>query len=578
MTHRISDSIPLDQHEFKPAKVIPAAEKHTWLGKHVQWLKEERHGWSKIGITAFAILEKVVLFISVIGWGLLKRERRESKIQDAKAEYFRQVEQAIPPPTHPIELKSKIRTFNHIQEFAIENDMIWMRRRHSGEEWKSVYFDGFINGRVPTSLDCDGANLIVLDEKNRVHYKKIIKEFRKQDITDKNRNWLAEAGVNFEEDGYVAVDKGDRDNWKDKWFSLPYIQYIVNLFTKKRLKIPQDARAWAISHRGRYNDYLEDQLLRHHEVKVGVTTLYVLDHNSKDIYKFDPWSPKHVKISIPLPETSKTSFEAENISTSASVIMAIGYEMHKDNPKHRTLQIYTRLADIDSEGWDPGLKYDYFDNPDPHVYIVPLPQWTSHPLALEEGDFITKTITILQTGSGNNARELRVAGQHHGQKGFFFKKIDKEEWQFEPLDEAESAEIKEENALPLEKDDQQGEFQTTVHDYQSEQANIRTLQSQEMTVCLLNFGQRSYHSKMRITIDQKEYELDLHRKKTLKNFIGFEGDTYELVIPQELHENPEIMQAFKGEKIIPLQIIQDQTQLTIRDQGSSFQFIFSQKD
>ncbi len=578
MSSEINDFIFFDPHEFKPAKVIPAAEKQSWIGKHVKWLKEEHHGWNKIGIVVWAIFEKIILLTSVVGWGILAREIRESRIQEAKAKYFRKAEQAIPPSNYPIELKSKTRVFNHIQEFALENDILWMRHRQSEEDWKPIYFDGFSDGHVPLALECDGANLIVLDEKNEIHYKKVLKEFRKQDITDKNRDWLAEAGVDVEKDDYIAVNKADRDNWKDKWFSLPYIHHVVNLFTVKRLKIPSKARAWAISQRGRYNDFLEDRLKRHHKVSVGVTTLYVLDCNGKDIYQFDPWSPKHVKISIPLPETSESSFEAENMSASASVIMAIGYEVQKDNPRHRTLKIYTRLADIDSEGWDPILKYDYFDHPDPDVVIVPLPQWISHPIELKEGDFITKAITILQTGSGNQARELRLAGQHQGQKGFFFKTIDEEEWQFEPLDEETSHDILEENALPVEEEDKQGDFQTTVHNYQSERANIRTIRLQEITARLLNFGQRSFHSKMIVTIDQKEYELDLHRKKTLKNFIGFEGDSYELVIPPELHEDSVLMKAFKEQKVIPLKITQDQTKLIIQAQKSSFHFIFSQED
>lgn len=575
----VSDSISPVQQDVKPVKVIPAAKKQTWLTRHVTWLREERHGWRKIGIIALVIFEKVVLCFSVIGWILLKREIRESRIQDAKTEYFRKAQETIPPLNHFTDLKSKIWTFNHVQEFTIKNGIVWMRLRHNEEDWKPIYFDGFVNGLTPQSLDCDGANLIILDENNDVHYKKVLTDFRKHYITDKNREWLAEAGVNFEEDEYVAVDKGDRDNWKEQWFSLPYIRYVVNLFiTDKRLKIPLDARDWAISQRGRYNDYLEDRLQRHHEDSIGVTTLYVLDCNGKEIYKFDPWAPKHAKITIPLPETSQTSFEAKKISASASVIMAIGYEVQKDNPGHRKLQVYTRLVDIDSEGWNPGLKYDYFDNSDPKVYVIPLPQWISHPFELEEGDFITETITILQIGSGNNARELRVEGQHQGQKGFFFKRVDENNWQFEPLDEATGDEITEENALPLEEDDNQAEFQTTVHDYQSEQANLNTIKSERIMVRLLNFGQRSYHSKMMVTIDQKEYELDLHRRKTLKNFIGFEGDTYELVIPQELHEDSEIMQAFNGQKVIPLKITQDQTNLIVQDRWSHFLFVFSQEN
>ncbi len=576
MANKAISVVPADfRHEFKPVKILPGEEKQkTWLGKHVKWLKEERQGWSKIGVTAFQIFETAVLAVSVIGLLVLRQELLESRRQDAKAEYFRRAAQANPPSDSPIKMKSKTRTFNHVQEFAIEDGILWMRLWRSQDQWKPIYFDGFAEGRIPVSLDSDGANLIVLDETNAVHYKKVLKEFRQRDVNGSNRHRLEKAGANLATDQHMAFNNGEKDNWKDKWFSLPYLHYLVNLFTGKRLRIPADAKAWAISQRGRYNDYLEDPHQHQHPVTVGVTTLYVLDKNGKDIYKFDPWSPKHVKVSIPLPETSDMTFEAENISVSASMIMAIGYETQKDTSDQRTLQIYTRLADIDSEGWNPGLKYDYFDHPhDPEVRIVGQPEWTSHSLKLAPGDFITKAITVVQTGAGNNERELRVAGQHDGQKGFFFKKVNEEEWQFEAMDDEDDAddEISSENALPLEIVLDEGDFQTTVHDY----VGSGRIKSEYVSAHLSNFGQRSYYSKFEVTINQKPYTLELYKKKTLKNFIGLEGDSYELVIPEKLHQNRQFMRLFKGKKVIPIQVKQHRNQWVL--QGSNIHFTFTQQ-
>lgn len=563
-------------HEFKPIKIIPAPSKHTYINREVQWLREEHHGWLKIAMIAYAALEILVLATISSGWMVFLAACREYKRQEAKEAYFRKAETAIPPPSNPIEVKSSTRSFNHIQEFAIEDEILWMRRRHSQEDWKAIFFDGFIDGLNPLSLDCDGANLIVLDESNAVHYKKIIKEIRQKDINDFNRDWLIEANVDVENDEYIAIDKGSRDNWKETWFTLPILHHFLNAFTQKRLYIPANAKAWAISHRGRYNDYLEDRLLRQHVTYIGVTTLYVLDQNGKDIYKFDPWSPKHVKICIPLPETSQLSFEAENIRVSASVIMAVGYEEQKANPGKRNLQIYTRLADIDSEGWNPYFKYDYFDSDDPDVQVMPLAQWVSHPLNFEEEDVVTKSITILQTGSGNNARELRIEGQRRGQNGFFFKKLDEEEWQFEATLESEN-EINEENILPLEVNHDE-EFQTSVHDYYSEQATLSQIQSGVVSARLSNFGERSYHSELMIKVDTQEYELNLYRKKTLKNFFGFEGDSYELVIPEDLHKDPILIKVFQGKTVIPLQVHQDQNRMTLQDERSLLQIAFISED
>lgn len=559
-------------HKVKSTKLLPAEPKQTWMGMHVKWLKEERHGLNKVGFKVLIALEELALALSIIGCIPLYKGIKESQLQDAQAKFLLEAAKANPPSNDPIELKSSSKTFNHVHEFAINDGILWTRPHQSQMSWKAVYFDGYMEGLKPKSLSCDGANLVVLDEKNQVHYKKILREFRAVEIQKSNRFQSIKNKINPASDAYIAIDKSDRANWKDRWFSLPYIQAIVNLFTGKRLALPEDAKGWAISHRGRYNDYLEDQENQHHPVDAGVTTLYVLDRNGKDIFKYDPWSSKHVKISIPLPESANRSFEAENLSVSASTIMAIGYETEKDHSEQSTLKIYTRLADIDSEGWNPGLKYDYFKHPDdPDTRVIPLASWQTHPLQLEPGDFITKEINILQTGEGNDARELRVAGQYKAEKGFFFKKINEKDWQFEAL---KNSKIDQSQALKLTKP--AGSFQTTVHNYQSQKAKIGGIPEREVSARLLDFGQRSFHSKLMLKIGERDVELDLYKKKTLKNFIGFEGDSYELVVPEKLHHDSQLSKALEGKKVIPIRLSQSKDGvLALKSQPSTlFQFEF----
>ncbi len=571
--------IYLHQHHFKATKLIADSGKSNWLGRHIEWLKEDCGGWKKIFLVALAILEKQILMATVVGWVVLYQTMREEKKQKARAAFFDQAQHAIPPSDTRIEIPSKTHAFNHAQEFIIKDDIIWTRLRHYST-WTPIYFDGFAEGRIPKEIDCDGANLVVLDDLGEFHYKKVLREFRITEIKNQRRKQLAQADIDFSQDTYVAINKSARDNWKDKWFSLPYISFIVNLFTKKRLQLVPGATAWAISHRGRYNNYLEDKAQQPHFVGVGTTTLYVLHPKRKDVYKFDPWSPKHANIIIPLPETSKMTFEAEDhIDASASTIIVIGYETHKDNPKKQRLQIYTSLADIDSEGWNPGFKYSYFKHStDPDVIVIPLPRWQSHPIQLAPGDFITKNACILQCGEGNHSRYLRVPGQCQGEKGFYFKKIDELDWRFEPLEDELIEEISEDDALPIEKDNLE-KFQTTVHNYDGKLTQLPGFRTQKVSSHLTNFGQRSYHSQLILKVNQMQYELELHKRKTLRNFLGFEGDYYEIVVPEIWHHDKQLMQALKGQKVIPVQVTENSFDVIIEDQKKQyFKFVFARQN
>jgi hypothetical protein len=568
--------LPLHSHEFKQTKLIAEAFKPSLLSRHIQWLREGQTGWKKVCTIVWMIFAAQALIVSVAGWIVLYQAVQEMRRQEARAAFFRDVEQIKPPSDDPIELKSQTRAFNHVQDFAIENGVIWTRLRHHYDKWRPIFFDGFAEGRIPKELDCDGANLVVLDDQNFFHYKKVLREFRHTEISEVNRDRFIRAGVDLDKDTYIAIDKSERDNWKDKWFSLPYINQIVNLFIERRLRLPHSAKAWAISHRGRYNNYLEDKVQQRHHVGVGTTTLYILDGKSRDIYKYDPWSPKYLKITIPLPETSEMFFEGENIDASASTIMAIGYEIYKNNPQKRTLQIYTCLADMDSKGWNPFYKYDYFKHSDDSdVIVIPLPDWKAHPLELNEGDFVTKEIEILQTGEGNDARQLRIPGQHQGRKGIYFKKINEQKWHFESLKDELAKAITKEKALPLEQENKEA-FQTTVHNYEGQSVRLQGIPPMPISARLMNYGLRSYHSTLIVKLQNMTYELELHRRKTLKNFIGFEGDYYEMVVPEKLHQEAQLMQVLKGQKVIPVHISENQNKLTLEDRKTNcFKLTFS---
>jgi hypothetical protein len=88
--------------------------------------------------------------------------------------------------------------------------------------------------------------------------------------------------------------------------------------------------------------------------------------------------------------------------------------------QHRDL--WTRFADYDTQGGKPGHDYSYervglddLDPLDPRTLDpnMPLPGegWISHASIPTEGHgAVSQEITILQTGLGNAAREVRVVG------------------------------------------------------------------------------------------------------------------------------------------------------------------------
>lgn len=85
--------------------------------------------------------------------------------------------------------------------------------------------------------------------------------------------------------------------------------------------------------------------------------------------------------------------------------------------------MYTKLADYDIMGFDPTLGYSFEVKPHPGLenpIVLPTWPWRQLPAILPKQGNITARITIVQTGQGNDARELRVEGNDpNGQGGYF---------------------------------------------------------------------------------------------------------------------------------------------------------------
>lgn len=549
---------------------ISSPKKRSVLKHHVSWLRGGKTRSQKIGRTALLIAEMgaatlllapIFLVVKYANW-LKEIQRKKDFLEKAGA---------VEPPSSSkeINIKSPTESFNHVQEFVIKEGILWERPRGSDQPWTPIYFDGEVNKRVPCSIDCDGANLIVLDQNNDVHYKKVIREYRGIELGRENEN-----------SEYFYVNKAEKMNWKDKWFSLPVAHGFHNLIFGKRLKIDPSARAWAISHRGRYNDYFLDGAGFKHFANIGVTTLYTLDAEGKKIQKFDPYASKIGSKEVPFPETRDTTYTALNLKAAASTPMLIGYERTKGESVERVM-IKTRLSDIDTEGWNPILKYTYFpdEGVENKVLVLPISNWQSHPLDLQEGEQVSKEITITQTGIGSEERGLYVTGTKWVdgvlQPGRYFKKISDEDWQFEVDETLELPEL-----LPTEIE-AEGEFHSGIKDYATtfeEGFKWRPLHAKDVKgsrisvpegdISIESFGENNPESPITMTIGNETFELRLFKRKSLKHFLGAKGWNYELVIPREYKDNPQL-QSLLGKKnvakgVIPINVQQSNEKLKLQ--------------
>lgn len=569
-----------------PVHVVPYKQAEpTFLEWHVTWLREneELGGAAAVGVKALVVLEAFALVISLVGIIPLIAACRIQQQAEAEKQFHSEINAALanntlsPPSDDLINMKTQTRSFNHVDDYAIEGGVLWFRKRWGDDrEWKPIYLDGWENGVRPIELSVDGANLVVLDQRREVHYKKVAKEYRTHhpkyvnegDFAN-NRHLCDEPLSGTRE--YIAVDKSDLVNWKDRWYSFPILNVLINLFEGKRLQIPSDAKAFAISHRGRFNDALFDKAGNPDYANVGVTTLYVLDKNGRDIIKFDPWSPKHAHIKLFMPETEEKAFVAENLSVSASTLMTVGYEIDR-NTGEKSVAVYTNLADIDSMGWNPGLSYTPFINEgnasqgtDAPKIVAPIePKWKSHPLPA--GAEVSTSITILQTGVGNGERQLRVEGWLEGREGIFFKKVDDAEWEFKEVEHTSDEIVRLENRAQVENEDMP---ETTVYNLTG-----GALEGAEWKADLLEFGPRSYMSTLRITQGDEVYDLILQKRKGLAAFLGFGGTIEEIIIPEELHENSSLQKLFGGRKIIPISIKEKEGEVVLKTKKSAQTRIF----
>ena len=215
--------------------------------------------------------------------------------------------------------------------------------------------------------------------------------------------------------------------------------HIMGFPTKGQLALNRttgNTRAWTAGTRRSEVLWYEDPFgNQHHYGSMGIETYYILNDAGDTIRFTDSGLPADLSRSMLLPE--RGAFIARNISASGSTVFVI----------NDAGEMYTRLVDFDTMGGDPMFfLYTYKNEKQPYKgsqYIsnftewgLPGEDWAKQPeIPLSGKARITRHITILQTGQGNDAREMRVAGlSPEGRSGFYYKNLKDTEWQFKEME------------------------------------------------------------------------------------------------------------------------------------------------
>lgn len=394
-------------------------------------------------------------------------------VQSAETDYF--------PET--VRIKTPAQTFNRYYYFAVQDSRIFFKPNSETtgkqSDWKPFLKTGLPDNKaienypVPSSIaaiHADADELIALSDQGRFYWLRL----------EKGHSWAGKV-------------------WNHLW-GWPEME---PLFLQGRAANP---RAWAIGRRNKDVLYHEDiDGNQHHYGTMGITTLYVLTADGREIRFTDSGLPADFSHTITLPRRGK--YIAESMSVSASTIFVI----------NAAGEMFTRLVDFDTIGSDPMFfKYSYHrekrkdDGKDWDsnftVWSLPAEDWRKQPAIELSGQArISSLITILQNGHGNAARELRVAGKNaEGRTGYFHKMIFDDQWHF-----TECPLVIEPNRI-LNKDVHQEQDLTgeDIHYY----GRIRTDGNYlpDTSVELLDFNLAESPATLRITEKGSVSEIKLH--------------------------------------------------------------------
>lgn len=429
-------------------------------------------------------------------------------------------------------VNTKTEAMDHKFHYVVKEGKVWFKplaAMDSTTSWKLLGGNGFADqAQTPLiGIAADGDNLITIDQNQHIHYAK-----------------THHIHVHLTGDNDWEVESNSKIEWTTRWFNMMGVASILNKFKDPTLKVVEGARSVAISHKGTDAMYYTDMAgKKHPEPFVGITTLYALDQSGTRIFFADPWLHNKFENEITGPEEGE--FIADNMAASASTLFLI--QRAKDEQGREINKFYTRFADFDSIGSNPLLPATYnISSQTPLVRFLPGEDWVEQPvILLEEQAKLTQHISILQTGRGQNQRQLRVLGtDKEGQPGYYYKNIYDLEWKFEPTQQVISSEEFLADTIP-----HQG-FQKgpkITYDYSGD---ITCKLPYAPQVKLKGFAkrglnERGLHTKLEMTlINGTKLELPLHARRGTKHLLGLDLASnrlhWKLVIPEEYYQHSDV--------------------------------------
>jgi hypothetical protein len=308
-------------------------------------------------------------------------------------------------------IKTRTQTFNAYHYYILHDGLIWYKsidREREPMEW-TLFTEtglphnsrkaGFNKPRSIVEISADADELVALSDEGGFYRYCFDKT-----IAHKSNVWF------------------DRQGWPTE----------EQLFLDRRAA---GNLSWSLGKRNAHVLYYEDPFgNQHHNGTMEIATTYVLLEDGQEICFADTGLPGDFSRNYIGPE--RGAFKAVSLSASASTMFVI----------NKTGEMYTRLADFDTIGCDPlWFKYtyvpytsdlsgaDYFSNL--NEWALPTEDWRSQPrIPLTGKAALTRHVTILQNGRGNDARELRVAGLNEsGETGYWTKAIFDDTWNFKQV-------------------------------------------------------------------------------------------------------------------------------------------------
>ncbi len=450
--------------------------------------------------------------------------------------------------------------------YAIKEGKLWFKpiSAHSEAHWKLFDNQGFAADQTfLMSVTADDHNLIVIDQLYRVH---VAKTTNIQFVVSSDcPQWqLTRSEV----------------NWSTKWFNMVGVAPILNLFKDPTLFVPP-ARSVAISYKGPNTLYYTDRVgKKHPEPFVGVTTLYLLDEKGTRIFFADPWLNNQFNNEITGPEDGE--FVAEQMAASASTLLLIqrarneyGQEIHK---------IYTRFVDFDSMGCNPVLPHTYDpENRTSLVRYLPPEDWLLQPcIVLGDEACLTSHIAILQTGRGQDKRQLRIQGKNRqGKSGYYYKDIYEPNWNFEETGEKISrTELLDVPHTGFTKGKQ------VMFDYEGILESKLVLQVFLRKFSHQGFNERGLHTYIEMRLQNgKVLKLPLYARRSWQHLIGLNKFKmkWTLVIPYhhlretDLQVQQVLKMMFNKQQSLSVNVVEERNRVTIYNQllsRSKFKMVF----